>query len=70
MFQYSQLFMIIVFFLNHLSHFLEFLLVSFGHLGPYTCIRGLLPNRLSSISDFLATYLAFKDLLCRESDVF
>ena len=62
--------MVIIFFLDHLCDFLEFLLVSLRHVGPNTCVIAPLPNRLSSISDFLATYLAFNDLLLAESLVF
>ena len=67
---YSQLPVIIVLFLYHLAHFLQLLLVSLGHVGPNAYLTSTVPKRLSSISHFLATYLAFSDLLFIESDVF
>jgi hypothetical protein len=70
LFEDCELFVIIVFFLDHLGHFLQFFLVPLGHVGSNAYIVKLIPKRLSSISTFLATYLDFSDLFCAESTVF
>ena len=70
MLQDSKFFMVVVFFLDHLGHFLEFLVISLRHIGSNSCIVEAVPKRLSSISDFLALYLVFKDLLPAEPAVF
>lgn len=62
--------MVVVLLLHHLGDLLELFVIAGWQIGPDACVGRNIPNRLSSISGFFAMYLALRDLLLIDYDVF